>query len=51
MTALDLLLVAFALGALTSVLAALTATHHYRRGRHAAHLAHRLDTLPREDRP
>ena len=49
MTALDLLLVAFALGALTSVLAVLTATHLYRRGRHAAHLTHRLDTLPRED--
>lgn len=49
MTALDLLLVAFALGALAGVLAMLTATHLCRRGRHAAHLAHRLDTLPRED--
>lgn len=49
MTALDLLLIAFALGALAGVLAALTATHLHRRDRHAAHLVHRLDTLPRED--
>lgn len=42
----------FALAAaliVTTVAATLTAAHLYRRGRHAAHLAHRLDTLPRED--